>query len=81
MDYKQFLKYTRAKNIHIYDAHARIIYSKLTNKLNNQIQIGGGNRSIKSIVKNLKPNTLTILLESVYANDTAIIKHIINNLI
>jgi hypothetical protein len=81
MDYKKFLKYTRKKHIYMYDAQARIIYNKLINQ-DQIIQTGGGkNKSVKHIIKHMKPNTLNLFLETVYSNDTMIMKYIINNLI
>ena len=75
MDYKRFIKYINKKHIYIFDAQSRIIHSKLFNNTN---QLGGG-ICIKKIIKKLNTTNLTLLLDSVYTENTIRSNYIINN--
>jgi hypothetical protein len=75
MNYKRFIKYINKKHIYIFDAQSRIIYNKL---FGNTMQFGGG-ICIKKIIKKLDTTNLTLLLDSVYRENTIRSNYIINN--
>jgi hypothetical protein len=79
MNYTEFKKHILKKNIHLFDAYSRIVYSKL---FNTGSQIGGSTMmNFKKIIKKLDSTYLKILFESVYNDNHIRINYIIKNYI